>query len=302
MIGISSLAKIANSEQIDFLGILTQEDKPAGRKLILKATPVAEWATKNNLPLEKLDSINNPNIISKIKNWAVDIIFLASFGQILKSDILSVPLVEALNLHASLLPKFRGASPIQAAILAGDKQSGVSFMRMEKGLDTGPVFAQFASDIAPDECADSLETKLANLAAEYSIEVILKICSGELKPVPQDNSLATYAGKIEKSDGKIEWNNDADVIERKIRAFHPWPGAFFDLDIKGGKLRTKITKAKVVPGVQITPGEIICTAEKKLLIACGKNALEVQKIHPEGRKEMDSADFLRGQRIPEKSS
>ncbi|HPN85255.1 MAG TPA: methionyl-tRNA formyltransferase [Victivallales bacterium] len=292
-IGTESLAKIANSAKIDFLGIVTQEDKPAGRKLQLKPTPVAEWACSNSLPVEKIRSVNDPDFVSKVRAMGTDIIFLASFGQILKAEILSAPNVEPLNLHASLLPKFRGASPIQAAIISGEKQAGISFMRMEKGLDTGPVFAKFATDISSDEDSESLETKLACLAAQHVEDVILKIFKRELEPVPQDNSLATYAAKIEKSDGLIDWREDALRVERKVRAFRQWPGAFFQLDLDGKKQRVKIVRAKVCPEIQGALGEIIRT-DKKLIVVCGKAGIELERIIPEGRREMDATEFLRG--------
>jgi methionyl-tRNA formyltransferase len=294
-LGIPSLAAILSSSEIDFVGAATQDDKPSGRKLILSPTPIAEWALKNNLEIEKVRSINNPEFVRKIKNLQTDIIFLASFGQILKNEILSSPLREPVNLHASLLPKYRGASPIQSAILSGEKESGISFMRMEKGLDTGPIFAKFAASIDENDNAEMLENKLADLAAKHVVDIILKIDREELQAVEQDHSQASYAPKIRKNDGALNWKNDALTIKRMVRAFYPWPGVFFEFENNGKKYRINIKKADVrleLPPDH--PGKIIVASKKSWIVACGNGALDLLRVLPDGKKEMDGTEFLRG--------
>jgi len=291
-LGIHSLAKIANSDKINFLGVITQEDKPAGRKLHLTPTPIAAFAELNKIKVIKIKSINSPDTLSYIRSLAPDFIFLASFGQILKSEILSIPLKEPLNLHASLLPKYRGAAPIQAAILNGESETGVSFMRMEKGLDTGPVFAKFTVKISRDDNSLTLEEKLAKIASENVIDVILKIYSNQLTPVSQEElGQASYAPKIQKHDGLIDWNEPAELIERKIRAYYPWPSAYTEFQIFGENYRLKIIKSKIVPSIASMPGTFIIT-KNSFIVSCGKDALELLVVHPDGRKEMEIADFI----------
>ncbi len=292
-LGLPSLAKIAGSEEIDFLGAVTQEDKPAGRKLHLTPTPVGEFARLHGIPLKKIKCVNAPDFLSEAGALNPDFIFLASYGQILKSEILSLPKVEPLNVHGSLLPKHRGAAPVQAAILAGDEEAGISFMRMEKGLDTGPVFAKFAVGISCDDTAHSLEDKLANLAGEHAVDTVLRIFSGELKAVPQDDSAASYARKIEKSQGAIDWGEDAEVIERKIRAYHPWPGAFSEFEIFGRKYRLKIISAALAGPLDLPPGGFHLS-KQAFTVACGRGSLALKIVHPDGRKEMPVADFIHG--------
>lgn len=290
-LGIPSLVKIAASPELEFLGVITQNDKPAGRKLHLTRTPVAEFAERNNLPLKKIKSINAPEFIEYARSLSPDFIFLASFGQILKDEILKVPRIEPLNLHGSLLPKFRGAAPIQAAILSGETETGVSFMRMDKGLDTGAVFAKFAIRISHNDNTPTLEDKLAILAAEHVVEVILDIFYRRISAKEQDHDEASYAKKIEKHDGLINWNDDAEIIERKTRAFYPWPAAYTQFRIFGTDYRFKIVRAKVVPSIVSAPGTFIITKDS-FTVACGKNALKLLCIHPDGRKEMPINDFI----------
>ncbi|HPO89597.1 MAG TPA: methionyl-tRNA formyltransferase [Victivallales bacterium] len=291
-LGIPSLAKIANSNELDFLGVITQEDKPAGRKLHLTPTPVAAFAESNKIKVIKIKSINSPDILSYIRSLKPDFIFLASFGQLLKSEILSIPLKEPLNLHGSLLPKYRGAAPIQAAILNGENETGVSFMRMEKGLDTGPVFARFAVKISSTDNSITLEEKLAKIASENVVDVILKIYSNQLQPVSQDKmGQASYAPKIQKHDGLINWNESAELIERKIRAYYPWPSAYTEFQIFGENYRFKIIKAKVVASINSQPGIFLITRDN-FVVSCGKDALELLVIHPDGRREIKITDFI----------
>jgi methionyl-tRNA formyltransferase len=297
-IGIRSFAKIAADGRFLIVGMATQEDKVSGRKLIPAPMPVAEWAERNSIPIEKVKSVNDPNFVKKVKDLKTDIIFLASFGQILKEDILTAPLREPVNLHSSLLPKFRGASPIQAAIISGEKETGVSFMRMEKGLDSGPVFAKFAIPIADDDNFQTLEGKLASVAAEHVVDVIQKIFDGTLDALDQDHQIANFAPKIKKSDGLINWNESAELIERKIRAFSTWPGVFFDFETEKKKMRIKINGARVVRDFpQNNPGKMTLSSQK-WIVSCGNFAIELLRVHPEGKKEMGVGDFLRGYRMP----
>ena len=292
-IAVAPLAKLYNSEKINLLGIATQMDRPAGRKRHLMPTPVGAWATENNIKIDKPKSVNSEVFLNMLRDLNLDIVFVASFGQLLKSELLELPATACVNLHASLLPEYRGAAPIISAILDGVPDTGITFMKIDAGLDTGPMYCTYAQAIT-DERADQLEEKLAQLGAEHVEEVIDKIVSGELTPQKQENDKSSYAAKIKKEDGQLDWNESADVISRKIRAFYPWPGVSFIIETPKRPLRITITEAEVIPEGSGTPGATITADKTKWIIACGTGALNLKKVKPEGKGEMSGPAFVRG--------
>ena len=239
--------------------------------------------------------------MERLRGLGTEMIFLVSFGQILKREILELPPLGCVNLHASLLPAHRGASPIASAILNGDARTGVSFMRMEAGLDCGPVYLEEEFPLAGDEDAGWLEDQLGALGAARAAATLLRIASGELVGRPQDHAAASYAGKIRKADGDVDWREGAAALARKVRAYHPWPGMSFAAgsgpDAKHLRIAAAAVAADAPPG---EPGHSVVASKSRWVVACGEGSLELLRVVPEGKKAMSGADFLRGANLKEK--
>lgn len=293
-IAVPVLEKLLHSQSINICGIGTQIDRKGGRKRQLISTPIGNYANNNNLEIDKIPSVNSDDFISKLIGYNLDFIIVVSFGQLLKQTILNLPKIACLNVHASLLPLYRGASPIAACIANGDNKTGACFMKMDKGLDTGPVYETVEYPLNHTEYADNLEIKLGELSAEKIEKVLLKIKDGELRENSQDNIQASKVGKITKQDGILNWQEDAIDIERKIRAYFPWPGISFQLKTIKRQPRIRIVSATVIEGKTGQAGEVLEADKHSWVIACGNNALKLNKIVPEGKKEMTGAEFLRG--------
>lgn len=221
---LPSLTALMDSHQV--VGAVTQPDRRAGRRKRLRESPVKALAREAGLPLIQPQRIREETAIEALRSWAADLHVVAAYGQILPPALLDLPRYGTVNVHASLLPRWRGAAPIQAAIKAGDCESGATIMLLDAGLDTGPLLAKRAMQLAPDETGQSLHDKLALLGAELLVEALPRYLSGEIEPRPQDESQATYAPRIKKEEGKIDWSCPARSIERMVRAFTPWPGAY----------------------------------------------------------------------------
>ena len=300
-IGIPALKAVSESQDFELVGVGTQEDRTGGRKNKIISTPIAGWADDNGLKVDKIKSVNAEDFLSYLKSLDIDILLVASFGQILKPKLLTVPAVDCVNIHASLLPKYRGASPIAAAILNGDEKSGIAFMKMEKGLDTGPVYSMYEYKMNFKENADKLEDILSEIAGEHVTEDLKKIFSGELKFTEQNHAEATHVWKIKKQDGLINWTESAERIESRIRGYMPWPGAFFFLKTGRKEKKIQVTSAKVLKDVDGTAGTILKADKKGWIILSGEGAIEVLKLIPEGKNEMTGVEFLRGCRVEEGS-
>jgi len=294
MISIEPLKALLNSSSVDIVGIATQPDKPAGRKKKLMPTPLGLWADENDVALEKPSSVNTPEFLELLNEKNIDLIFVASFGQIMKTPVLNLPNFGCVNLHASLLPAYRGASPIAAAILDLQTETGISFMKMDEGLDTGPVYCTYSLPIS-GETAPELEYKLSLLGAEHIVSVLEKIIDNKIKPETQPEKGASYAGKIKKADGAVNWNDSAEKIDAKVRAYYPWPGAHFSLKSPKKSINLTITKSKVIlENSKLSPGSTVTADKKRWVIACSQNCLELVKVKPEGKNEMTGAEFVRG--------
>lgn len=297
------LEKLVSSEKITLSGIATQPDKEAGRNKKLRPTPLGAWAGERGLEIKKISSVNSPEFINSLRLLAPDIILVVSFGQLLKEEILSLPGAKCVNIHASLLPLYRGSSPIAAAILNGDSKTGVCFMQMEKGLDTGPVYKSYELGLDGSEKAGELEIRLGQLAAEYCEETLGMIADSSLKPETQDPSKACFAGKVKKEYGKINWADPAEQILRKVRAYNPWPGAFFHIKPpEKPPVEIKILDAELLCGGNAPHGEVLFADRHGLAIACGKDAIVLRRIVPESKKEMSGEEFVRGCRFIEKGT
>ena len=283
------LKALLEEPTLEITAVITQPDKKIGRKQILTPPPAKLEALKHNLSILQPPRIQNA--AAEIKKSGVDLIIVAAYAQILSSSILTIPRFGCLNVHASLLPKYRGAACVQAAIKAGDKETGITIMKMDSGLDTGPILAQAHLSITDDDTIDSLNLKLAKLGAELIVPTVKKYLSGSLKPKPQDNNLASYAPALKKEDGKINWSWPAAKIEKFIRAMTSWPGAFSYLD---GKL-IKILKAEHKPiNFNQYPAGQLFQYENNLAIQAEENALIISQLQLAGKKPITGSDFLRG--------
>ena len=294
MIAVPILKAALDSPYVEIAGTGTQPDRPSGRSRRMTPSPLGIWCAENSVPVEKISSVNSPEFIESLGKKAVDMVLVVSFGQILRQELLSLPPAGCVNVHASLLPKYRGASPIASAILNGDSETGICFMKMDKGLDTGAVYQTFRMPLSGKENADYLELALGLLAAEHVETALNDIFRGRLDAVPQDTGKASYSGKISKEDGLIDWTRPALELERKSRAFHPWPGISFQLKTESKETVISISACEMAEGVSGTPGEIAAADKKQWTIACGSGALRLLKVVPQGKKEMSGADFLRG--------
>jgi methionyl-tRNA formyltransferase len=274
------------------VGVVTQPDRPAGRGQRLHPSPVKVVAQTAGIPVYQPKSLRSEEAAVPLREWRPDMIVVAAFGQILRPHVLDLPPHGCLNVHASLLPRWRGASPIQHAILAGDETSGVTLMQMDVGMDTGPLFVQQAIAIRPAETAATLHDRLAQLGAMMLRQYLNDILNGRLRSVPQDDSEATYAPLIKKEDGRLYWQQMTIALDRHIRAMTPWPGAFTTW--QGRHL--KILAARPVNGKLPAgePGQIISDGHTAIVLT--KNGgLELLQVQLAGKRVMSMADFLRGQ-------
>jgi len=286
------------ADGLDIVAVVTRPDKPAGRGRAVAVSPVKRYALDHGLPVWQPGSLRRAENQEQIRQLAPDVIVVAAFGQILPAEVLALPPRGCLNIHASLLPRHRGAAPISAAILAGDAETGVSIMLMDAGIDTGPVLSQRALPIAPDDTTGTLTAKLARLGAELLIETLPRWLAGDLEPQPQDEARVTYAPALVKEQGHIDWSQPAAIIARQVRAYQPWPGAATTWQ---GRL-LKIIRAQPLPPdanqqTERMPGRVVVASSpsgRALIVSCGTDALRLEVVQLEGRRAMSADEFLRG--------
>ena len=304
-IGVPTLEALLKSEH-DVVGVVTKPDKPVGRTQQIEPPPIKKALARSGgfqsaagnstagkpslLEVLQPPRIKDPHAIEEIRALTPDVIVVMAYGQILPRAVLEIPKIACLNLHASLLPRWRGAAPIQAAIAAGDRETGITVMYMDEGFDTGDILLQRTTEIRRDDTGGSLHDRLAQIAPEALRESLRMLATGTAPRTSQDNMLASYAPKLTREHGKIDWSEPAEAIERKIRGFNPWPGAFMQID--GQNL--KIFSATVVD-LSGKPGEIL-RSQERLVIAAGKGALSLGEVQLEGKTRMSASEFLRGHR------
>ena len=291
-IGVPTLHSLLSSNEHELVGVVTQPDKPAGRAQQLTAPAIKIALLQTAVPILQPQRIKSREAVDQIRSWHPDVIVVMAYGQILPRAVLEIPRLACLNLHASLLPRHRGAAPIQAAIVAGDHESGITVMYMDEGLDTGDILLQKRIEILPNETGGSLHDRLAELALSALTEALRQLRGETAQRVPQDSTKATYAPKLTRDDGKIDWSESAELIERKIRAFDPWPGAFMEL--AGRKF--KVFSASIV-GLQGKPGEIVRTDDRGPIVATNDAALLLEEVQLEGRRRMKGSEFVRGHQL-----
>lgn len=269
--------------------VLTQPDRPAGRGMSLQASPVKQLALQHGLPVHQPSSLKSEDACQPIIEARPDVMVVAAYGLILPQAALDIPRLGCLNIHASLLPRWRGAAPIQRAILAGDAKTGVTIMRMEAGLDSGPMLLKESLPIADTETAGTLHDKLAALGARLIVEALPKLERGELPGDIQPEEGVTYAAKLEKAEAALDWRRPALLLDRAVRAFNPFPGATAQMD---GQI-IKIWRAAAVPGTG-EPGTVLAAGADGIVVACGEGALCLTELQKAGGKRLPAADFLRG--------
>ena len=288
--------------------VITASDKPVGRKQILTPSSVKILAQKYKIPVLQSEKIENLKL--KIESLKPDLGIVAAYGQIIPKNMLNIPKYGFINVHPSLLPKYRGASPIQSVILNGEKKTGITIILMDEKIDHGPILSQRSIEIEKDETSTTLYPKLANLGAELLIETILEFQKGLVKSRSQENSQATYTKTLTRQDGKINWKKTAEDLNRQIRAYDLWPGSFtFWQKRNGNLLRIKILKArffKSIGGIAYSVGKILVVPQNEIGVQCGilyhgtkgsikgGDFLAIEKLQIEGKEEMNAEDFLRG--------
>ena len=269
------------------LAVLTQPDRPAGRGKRLTASAVKRFALEHGIEVLQPTTLKDPDAVAQISAFEPDILVVAAYGLILPQGVLDIPAKGCLNVHASLLPRWRGAAPIQAAILAGDAETGVSLMSMTAGLDCGPVFVEEALAIGAEETAGELHDRLAALGGELLVRHFEAILDGELDAVEQDDALATYAGKISKQDARLDWQRPAAELHRQVRAYNPVPGAFFLLD----DTPVRCWRAGIVAGATGSPGDVLSAGRDGIVVACGQDGLRLDSLQRPGKRPVTGSEF-----------
>lgn len=289
---LKALIDSAGPDRWEVAGVVTQPDRPKGRGKKLTPPPVKVVAEAAGIPVLQPDTLKSGQAFAELAALKPDLIVVAAFGQILRKNVLELPPHGCINVHASLLPRWRGASPVTAAIQAGDTETGVTLMMMDEGLDTGPTIAQQAVPINADHTGGSLTEELADVGAELLIDTLPAWLAGKLKPQPQNDALATKTRLLKKSDGKIDWTQPAATIERQVRAFTPWPGTFTD----GLKDRIKILAVEVAADIQSppVPGTVF-ERDKQIYVTTGDGALRLDTVQPAGKKAMSAEAMINGQ-------
>lgn len=289
------------------VGVVTQPDRPGGRGKKPRPPAVKVAADKVDVDVFQPENVNSPEAIERLDDWAPDVVVVAAYGQILKPDVLDLPPHGCINIHASLLPRFRGAAPINWAIAEGEQETGVTIMEMDEGLDTGPMLLKKKTLIGPLETAGELHDRLATMGAELIVDVMRLIHLDSLNPVPQNDDEASYAPMLSKEDGRIDWSDSATDIARRIRGFNPWPGTHSFYVDDGDKQRIKFHLARSVDSAdhdvseKIPAGTVVraSRSDGQLWIACGDGVLDCLQLQAPGKKAMDARDFLNGHSMSE---
>jgi len=289
---LPGLRSLLNAPALEIVAVFTQPDKPVGRKQILTPPPVKALALEHNLKILQPERIKPE--LEIIKDLAPDLIVVIAYGKIIPQSILDLPRYGCLNVHASLLPKYRGAACLNAPILNGDKETGITLMEMDAGLDTGPILRQAKLALSGQETLEIVHDKLAALGAEILVPTLLDWVQGKIKPQIQDNSQASYIKMLSKEDGRIDWTRSAREIERMVRAYNPWPGTYTE---KNNEILKIISvEHEILESNNHQVGELF-SADERLAVQCGQDALLILKLQPAGKKIMTAKEYLRGHKI-----
>jgi methionyl-tRNA formyltransferase len=292
----ASLGALLREPAFQVVAAVTQPDRPKGRDLKLQPSPVKQLASSAGVPVLQPEKARDEHFIAELRALQPGVIAVAAFGQLLPKAVLDLPRLGCLNVHTSLLPKYRGASPIQSAILHGEPETGVTIMQMDVGLDTGDILTQVTTPIRDDDNAATLHDRLAELGAQLLVTTLHDVAAGKLRPRPQQHELATHAAKIKKEDGRIDWSQPARAIWNRIRAFTPWPGAFTSLPAQPRARLLKLWQADVA-AEQGTAGTVLTADKRGVVIGCGEGALRVTSLQREGGRRLGAPEFLAGHAV-----
>ena len=294
-IAVPSLVALAEIAEVPF--VVCQPDKPVGRHQIVTAPPVKVRAIELGIPVEQPVKLRTGELASKMRDAKADAALVIAYGRILPADVLSAPRLGCINLHASLLPKLRGAAPIQWAVARGESETGITVMQMDEGLDTGPALAFFRTPIGPDETAGELAVRLAELAAVAVREALPKVLRGELPKLLQDDAQATLAPILEKAHGTLDWTQPAAAVHALVRGMNPWP--LGQTTCRGKRVVVHRTNLVQPEGARGAPGTVILADKTRVVVACGAGAIELAQIQLEGKKPMRGADWFLGRGVAE---
>lgn len=288
---VPSLTAVADAKE-ELIGVVTQPDRPKGRGERIASSPVKAWAVAKGIPVYQPIKVRAPEFLKKLRDLSLDLIVVVAFGQILPKALLEIPRSGCVNVHASLLPKYRGAAPINWAIIRGERETGVTTMLMDEGMDTGPILLQERGPIEPDDTAESLAERLQVIGAGLLVRTIAELKAGKLKPKPQDSSQATMAPLLKKEDGLIQWDQPAEAIVNWVRGLIPWPGAYTFY----GPQRWQLWKVSALdsPLRHATPGEILEVQKDGVLVATADRAIRIEELQPENKRRMKTREYLAG--------
>jgi methionyl-tRNA formyltransferase len=289
----ASLQALLDEAGFEVVAAVTQPDRPKGRALKLQPSPVKELALLAHVPVLQPERARNEDFLQQLRGLAPELIAVAAFGQILPQAVLDLPRLGCLNVHTSLLPKYRGAGPIQWAIINGETETGVTIMKMDAGLDTGGILSQERTPIAPEDNADTLHDRLAEMGAALLVRTIRACVVGGVQAQPQPAQGISYAPKVKKQDGQIDWNQSAQAILNRVRGLMPWPGAFTHLPAEPQPHLLKIWQAATL-SLQGPPGQILHVDKGKLVVGCGQDALQILALQREGGRRLNAQEFLIG--------
>ncbi|MCL6518959.1 MAG: methionyl-tRNA formyltransferase [Armatimonadetes bacterium] len=290
---VPTLQALLNSRH-EVIGVVTQPDRPKGRGREVSMSPVKEVALEAGVPIYQPEKVRDENFIKLVEELSPDVIVVAAFGQILPQKLLDIPKYGSINVHASLLPKYRGAAPVHHALFEGETKTGVTTMLMDAGLDTGPILLQREVEILPEDNEGTLEERLANIGAELLIKTLDGLEQGRIQPKPQDHSLATHAPSVKKEDCEIQWAQPADKIVNRIRGCTPRPGAYTYFE--GSPLKIWLCR-RLDRDMEASPGEIIEVSKEGIVVGTGDGAVLLVEVQPENRRRMTAAEFARGRHI-----
>lgn len=291
------LHALSASAAVEMVAVVSQPDRPKGRKLQLQPTAIKTTALELNLPVHQPEKCRDTAFLEELRNWAPDVIAVMAYGQILPQALLDIPTHGCLNVHTSILPKYRGAAPIQWAIWDGEPETGVTIMKMDVGMDTGDIVACARTPIGSEDTAQTIHDRLGEMGAQLLVELLPRYVAGEIKPTAQDNSAATHARKITKDDGRLDWSLPAVQLFNQIRALTPWPGTFCTWQTENGDVRLKIHRAHPVDGPTVPSGQVIKADREGLIVSCGEDCLQIDELQKEGGKRLPARDFLAGNNL-----